>query len=68
MMFAQLHFVWFLNIENTIECLYSLVEYKHMPIPHSQYHGCWCPGDTSCQGISSHDIDKFVQNKQDLRG
>ena len=22
-----------------------------------QYHGCWCPGDTRSQGISSHGID-----------
>ena len=23
----------------------------------TQYHGCWCPGDTRSQGISSHDIN-----------
>ena len=23
----------------------------------NQYHGCWCPGDTRSQGISSHGID-----------
>ena len=26
-------------------------------ILHSQYHGCWCPGDTRSQGICSHGID-----------
>ena len=25
-------------------------------IPRDQYHGCWCPGDTRRQAISSHDI------------
>ena len=24
---------------------------------HSQYHGCWWPGDARIQGISNHDID-----------
>ena len=28
-----------------------------LSITHSQYNGCWCPGDTSRQGISSHGID-----------
>ena len=28
-----------------------------MFILHSQYHGCWCPGDARSQGISSHGID-----------
>ena len=22
----------------------------------SQHHGCWCPGNWCCQGISSHDV------------
>ena len=26
-------------------------------IVHSQYHGCWCPGDASGQGIGSHNSD-----------
>ena len=26
------------------------------PILHSQYHGCWCPGDARSQGISNHEI------------
>ena len=26
-------------------------------ILHSQYYGCWCPGDARSQGISNHDID-----------
>ena len=29
---------------------------KGLPILHSQYHGCWCPGDVGRQGISNHDI------------
>ena len=32
-------------------------EDKDLSIGHSQYHGCWWPGDTRSQGISSHDID-----------
>ena len=30
-----------------------------LPISHSQYHGCWWPGDASSQGINSNDIDLF---------
>ena len=26
----------------------------------SQYHGCWWPGDTKSQGISSHVIDLII--------
>ena len=33
---------------------------KDLPTLHSQYHGCWCPGDTSRQGISSHSIDLAI--------
>ena len=29
-----------------------------MHIPHSQYHGCWWPGNTRSQDISSHGIDQ----------
>ena len=32
---------------------------RNIPISHSQYHGCWWPGDARSQGISSHDIDLF---------
>ena len=30
---------------------------KYLPILHSQYHGCWCPGDARSQDSSSCDID-----------
>ena len=30
---------------------------KDLPILHSQYHGCWCPGDAWSQDINSYDID-----------
>ena len=29
---------------------------KDLPIQHSKYHGCWCPGSLRRQGISNHDI------------
>ena len=45
----------------TLEChrwLKSfLKENKDLCILHSQYHGCWCPGDTMSHGINSHGID-----------
>ena len=28
----------------------------YLSLIHSQYHGCWCPGDTRSQGISNNDI------------
>ena len=31
---------------------------------HGQYHGCWCPGDASSQGISNHDIDHVGANSE----
>ena len=30
------------------------VEDKYLPILHTQYHGCWCPGDSMNKGINSH--------------
>ena len=33
-----------------------LLEDRAPLILHIQYHGCWCPGDTRSQGISSHGI------------
>ena len=30
---------------------------KDLPILHSQYHGCWCPGDPKNQDISYYDIE-----------
>ena len=34
-----------------------LQEHKALCILHCQYHGCWNPGDTRSQSISSHSID-----------
>ena len=36
---------------------YFLKKDKDLSILHSQYHGCWCPGDARSQGINNHDID-----------
>ena len=33
-----------------------LTENKDWFVPQSQHHGCWWPGDTWSQGISSHGI------------
>ena len=43
-----LHFMSFLHTDKT-----QIIE---IPIRHSQYHGCWCPGDERSQGISNYDI------------
>ena len=33
------------------------IQFKiQIPIWHSQYHGCWCPGDARSQDISIYDI------------
>ena len=29
---------------------------QNVPILHSQYHGCWCPGDSKNHAINNHDI------------
>ena len=34
-----------------------LISDKNLPISHSQYHGCWCPGGARSQNTSNHDID-----------
>ena len=40
-----------------------LMEDKEPCILHGQYHSCWLPGDTRCQGISHNDIDLiFLEN------
>ena len=59
-----LHFVSFLHIDTTqvVEIL-PQVRPEPTPILHSQYHGCWCPGDVRSQGISSHDIDLVKPRK-----
>ena len=33
---------------------------------HSQYHGCWCPGDTRIQGTSSHGFYRVTPEYSDL--
>ena len=33
-----------------------------LSVVHSQYHGCWCPGDFRSQGISRHGIDPLSRN------
>ena len=36
---------------------FIIQENKNLLISHSQYHGCWWPGDNRSQGINSHGID-----------
>ena len=36
------------------------MEDKDLFIPHSQYHSCWCPGDTRSQSINSHGTDLVI--------
>ena len=43
------------------------MENKNLPILHSQYCGCWCPGDARGQGISSHCIDLVFLEYSSLR-
>ena len=43
------------------------MEDKHLPILHSQYHGCWWHGDARSQGISNHDIDQVNIRSQDIK-
>ena len=37
-----------------------ILEDQGLFILHTQYHCCWCPGDTRSQGISSHGIDLAI--------
>ena len=39
-----------------------LVVSKELFILLCQYHGCWCLGDASRQGISSHDVDRIMKH------
>ena len=59
---VHLHFLLFPNTEMVqllvVENLF--VEDKDLFILYIQYHGCWCPGDTRSQGISSHGIDLIL--------
>ena len=41
------------------------VENKHPYILHSQYLGCWWPGDGRSQDIGSHDIDLLLLKHAD---
>ena len=43
------------------------MEDKDLLILQSQYHGCWCPGDTRSQGISSHGIELVWRDYSDRR-
>ena len=45
----------FLHIDMT-QVVEILPQIRQGPT-HSQYHGCWCPGDARSQDISSYDID-----------
>ena len=51
-----LQFISFLHTDMTqaIEILPCVRQ--NLPILHSQYHGCWCPGNARSQGISKNDI------------
>ena len=40
----------------TSSLTWTFPQVRQEPILHSQYHGCWCPGDARSQGISNHDI------------
>ena len=54
-----LDFISFLHIHmaQVVEILPQVrQEHTFVPIPHGQYHGCWCAGDAGGQGISNHDI------------
>ena len=31
---------------------FTSMEYQDIHILHSQYHGCWCPGDARSQDIN----------------
>ena len=40
-----------------------LSQVRQVPILYSWYHVCWCPGDTSSQGMSNHDMYYLKPNK-----
>ena len=42
------------------------MEDKDLFILQNQNYGCWCPGDTRGQGISSHGIARRVNHPRDL--
>ena len=42
------------------------MEDKNLFVLHSQYLGCWWPGDTGSQGISSHGMDLILPEYADV--
>ena len=58
----HLQYLSFLNAEivKEIDILHYLSIRTNSLILHSQYHGCWWPGDGRSQGITSHNIDLIV--------
>ena len=60
------HFLLFLNIE--MAQIVEILSYgrKDLFILHSQYHGCWCPGDARSQGISSQGIGVVIPEYSDI--
>ena len=59
---TYLHFVSFLQVDmmHVVEILPQVN--KNLPILHSQYNGCWYPGDARSQSINNHDIDYVEPN------
>ena len=58
----DLHFMSFFHIDVT-EVVEIFRHVRHeLLILHSQYHGCWFPGDAGSQGIRTHDIDNVKPN------
>ena len=51
-----------LAMELRLSCTSSL----NLFIPNSKYHGCWWPGDTRSQGISSYCIDLVLRGYSSL--
>ena len=50
-------FFHFLILKRQRSLKSSLLNDKKLVILHSQYHGCWWPGEARSQGISRHGID-----------
>ena len=52
------------NIDVTVCMGYPHAEWFHGSdiswTPHDQYHGCWWPGDSRSQGISSHGMELVI--------
>ena len=55
---TYIYILSFLHIDMTRAVEILLLKYdRDLPIPYSQYHGSWCPGDARSRDISSYDID-----------